>query len=104
MAILVMVTIPKDNAKLLAKILLAEKLCACVNIIDEVKSLFWWQGKIDEEKEALLLIKTKKSLFIELENLIKKNHPYKVPEIIGFEINKINNEYSNWLNKECQNG
>lgn len=104
MAILVMVTIPKDKAELLAKILLTEKICACVNIIDEVKSLFWWQGKIDEEKESLLLIKTKKTLFSKLEDFIKKNHPYKVPEIIGFEINKINNEYSNWLNKECQNG
>ncbi len=104
MTTLVMVTIPKDEAKVLAKILLTGKVCACVNILDEVNSLFWWKGKIEEQKESLLLIKTKKLLFPKLECLIKKYHPYDVPEIIGFEIDKINNEYSEWLNKECDNG
>ena len=103
MAMLVMVTIPKEDAKRLANILLKEKICACVNIIDEINSLFWWKGKIDEEKESLLLIKTKKTLFTELEGIIIKNHPYEVPEIIGFEINKINKDYSDWLNQECDN-
>ena len=101
MALLVLVTIPQDEAKGLVKILLKEKACACVNIVKGVESFFWWEGKIDTEKESLLIIKTKKALFSRLEKLIKNNHPYDVPEIIGFEIDKINKEYSNWLNSSC---
>lgn len=97
---MVLVTVPKDKAKNLANILLQEKVCACVNIIGGLESFFWWEGKIDAETESLLIIKTKDSSFSKLEELIKKNHPYSVPEIIGFQIDKINKSYLDWLNKE----
>ena len=96
---MVLVTIPKEKAKPLVKILLQNRVCACVNILEGIKSLFWWQGKIDEEKESLLIIKTNSGAFQKLKNLIKKNHPYNVAEIITFKIDKINKEYSKWLNK-----
>ena len=102
MPLLVLVTVPKKTAKPLAKMILETKLCACVNIVAEIDSCFWWQEKIDAERESLLLIKTKSSLFSKLEKQIKANHPYKVPEIIGFEIDKINKEYNEWLNKETR--
>jgi periplasmic divalent cation tolerance protein len=101
MAIVVLVTIPEKEAENLAKSLLRERVCACINIIKGVKSLFWWEGKIDEAEEALLVIKTKESLFTKLKTLIKNNHPYSVPEIISFKIDKINKEYLDWLNKEA---
>lgn len=101
MAILVLVTIPQDKAKFLAELLLNNKLCACVNILNGVQSFFWWDGKIDQENESLLLIKTKSSLFSELEKLIISNHPYTVPEIIALKIDKINKKYLDWLNKEA---
>jgi len=100
-AIVVLVTIPKDKAKALAEILLKNKMCACVNILGEVESLFWWEGKINIEKESLLFIKTKASLFNKLKKLIKNNHPYTVPEIIALEVDKINKEYSDWLSQEA---
>jgi len=96
----ILVTIPEEQAKSFTKILLRERVCACVNILKGVESFFWWQGKIDSGKEALLLIKTKKSAYNKLKKIIKLNHPYDLPEIIGFEIDKIDSEYQKWLKKE----
>jgi len=100
MAIIVFVTAPKENSKDLARKILEERVCACVNIIDGMKSYFWWEGKIDEACEDLLLIKTRKSSFLKLERLIKENHPYSVPEILAVEADKISKEYLGWLLKE----
>jgi len=100
MTIVVLVTIPQKGARSLAKLLLKERVCACVNILKGLESLFWWQGKIDTGEEALLFIKTKESAFSKLKNVIKRNHPYDVPEIIALKVGKINKEYQQWLDKE----
>ena len=102
MAIMVLVTAPKVKAKSLARSILKQRVCACVNILKEIDSFFWWQGKIDNTKESLLMIKTRKSLFSKLKAAIKQAHPYAVPEIIAFDICKINKEYLNWLKKESR--
>jgi periplasmic divalent cation tolerance protein len=101
MAIMVLVTIPQNKAASLAKIILAKRVCACVNIVKGIESFFWWQGKIDSAKETLLIIKTKNSLFTKLKKIIKTVHPYEVPEIIAFKIDKINKDYLKWLDKEA---
>jgi len=98
--LIILVTIPAAKAKVFIRKLLEKKLCACVNLIKGVESFFWWQGKIDTAKEALLVIKTKNSNFSKLEKLIKSIHPYIVPEIIAFKIDKINKKYFSWLIKE----
>jgi periplasmic divalent cation tolerance protein len=101
MVVTVMVTIPEKDAPDLAKMLLQERVCACVNIIKGAHSIFWWEGKIEEAEETILLIKTKESLFAKLKTLIMHNHPYEIPEIIAFKINNINQEYLDWLNREA---
>ena len=101
MALAVFVTIPEEQAEKLTKQLLQERVCACVNIIKGVNSFYWWQDKIDNSQESMLMIKTKESLFPKLKRLIKNNHPYDVPEIITFTIDKINQDYLSWLNKEA---
>lgn len=98
--IMVLVTIPDTSAQNLAKILLNERVCACVNIIKNVKSFFWWQGKIDEADESLLVIKTKDSLFARLKTLVEDNHPYDVAEIIAFKADNVSKDYLEWLNSE----
>jgi len=100
MASVVLVTIPEDKAEGLARKILGEKVCACVNILKGVKSLFWWEGKISEAKEALLIIKTKDSLVPRLQVAVKENHPHAVPEIIAIHIDSINKEYLRWLSQE----
>ena len=101
MAIAVVVTIPEKDAKPLAKNLLEQKVCACVSILNGAKSYFWWEGKIDEADESLLIIKSKESLFPKLQTLIKNNHPYSTPEIISFNVDNISREYLSWLNAEA---
>jgi len=103
MPIVVITTIPKENSKDLAKLILEERLCACVNIIEDINSLFWWEGKIEEAKECMLIIKTKESSLPKLKTLISNNHPYNVPEIISFKIDSINEPYFEWLNREVKN-
>ncbi len=100
MILVVLVTVPQEEAKTLAKILLEKRLSACVNIIKGLESFFWWQGKIDTEKESLLIIKTTNSAFGALKKAIVENHSYEVPEIIAFCVDKLNQEYQQWLEKE----
>jgi periplasmic divalent cation tolerance protein len=77
--------------------LLKEKLIACANRIDGVKSMFWWQGKISKSKETLLVLKTRKSLYKRLEAKIKSLHSYMVPEIIALDVEAVSKEYMAWI-------
>ena len=87
----------KKEAQKIARGLLEEKLIACANIIDGLQSLFWWQGKIDSSKEALLIIKTKKSLFKKVEARVKSLHSYQTPEIIALPIASGSKDYMDWI-------
>jgi len=85
----------KNEAKKIAKILVEEKLAACVNIIDNVTSIYYW-NEVCEDNETLLIIKTTKEKINLLENKIKSIHSYEVPEIVYFEADAENN-YLDWL-------
>jgi len=99
----VLVTAPNvSQAKKIAHFLLKEKLVACVNIINNLESFFWWQGKIDRAKESLLIIKTKKSLVGKLIKAVKSKHPYSVPEIIALPIILGNKDYLSWIDESCR--
>ena len=99
MPIVVFVTCAnKNQANKIAKALIKEKLGACVNLVNPVNSLFWWQKKVDSCKEALLIIKTRKSLFRKLEKLIQSLHGYEVPEIIALPIIMGSKKYLDWIN------
>ncbi len=99
-ALIVLVTIPQSKARVFAKKIVKKRLSACVNIIKGVESVFWWQGKIDTAKEALLLIKTKQTNFTALKKFIESIHPYLVCEVIAVKVDKINQKYLSWLLKE----
>ncbi|MDD2487328.1 MAG: divalent-cation tolerance protein CutA [Candidatus Gracilibacteria bacterium] len=87
----------KDNAKILAKKILENKLGACVQLIDGINSFYWWKSNIDESNETLLLIKTKSDLYDNLEKFIKENHSYDIPEIIIMPIVGGNKDYFGWI-------
>ena len=101
MAIVVNVTVPSDKAQELAKAILEQRLCACINIVGPVESHFWWEGKIETAKEAILIIKTRDALFPQLKIFVENNHPYDIPEVIAFKIDHINTNYMEWLNREA---
>ena len=105
MFIAVFVTVPDSKtAKKISKALLRERLCACVNIIKDIQSFYWWQKKIDKSKECLLVIKTKKVLFNKLDKAVSSLHPYAVPEIIALPLVNVSKKYAAWLRKETKNG
>jgi len=98
----VLVTVPKGKEPFkLTKLLLAKKLCACVNIIKGVDSFFWWQGKIDTAKESLLVIKTKRRLLPRLIKAVRDVHSYSVCEIIALPIITGNKAYLDWIESSC---
>lgn len=92
----------KKEADRIAAVLLKEKLAACINIIGGVNSLFWWQGEIDNAKEALLIIKTRKGLINKLIKKVKSLHSYEVPEIIALPIIAGNKKYLDWINESTR--
>ncbi len=100
--ILVLITSQRKEADKIANYLIENKLCACINIVKNIDSIYWWQGKIVKDKESLLLCKTKKELFKKLETEVKKIHSYSVPEIIAFEIKEGNKDYLNWIQESLK--
>jgi periplasmic divalent cation tolerance protein len=92
----------KEEAHKIAELLVNGKKAACVNIVPGVDSVFRWKGKIDSARESLLLVKTKKSLFPEIVELVKRMHSYEVPEIIALPIIGGSEDYLKWLNIACQ--
>jgi len=98
--ILVLTTTPtKGEGEKIGNILIKEKKAACVSIIPCVSSIFPWEGKIEREEEAQLLIKTKKGLLEDVISIIKDNHSYNVPEIIALPILGGNKAYLEWIDK-----
>jgi len=96
--LIVYCTVPnEDVAAALSRVVVMEGLCACVNQIPKVTSYYVYDGEFCEDEELLLLIKTSKEKFAQLQTRIKQLHPYEVPEIIASEIKESSPEYESWL-------
>src|SRR5512136_7503 len=96
--IVVLVTCGSEEEALkIARSLVEEHLAACVNLISPVRSIYRWEGKIWDEREWILIIKTQKKRFEELEKKVKSLHSYSVPEIIGLPIVEGAASYLKWL-------
>ncbi len=87
------------EAKKISDQLLEKKLIACANIIEGVQSVFWWQGKIDQAKETLMILKSKQSLFKKIVKTVKAHHSYAVPEVIALPIVDGNPDYLKWIDE-----
>lgn len=93
-----MITTPTfKEARAIGKKLVEEKLAACANIIPRVESVFFWQGRIRQERESLMVIKTQRSVFGRLMKRVKSLHRYSVPEIIALPITRGSKEYLQWI-------
>ncbi len=94
----VLVTCPSEKeASRIARRLLDAKLIACANIINGVKSLFYWKGKINKSAESLIIMKTTKSNLRKIDRTVKKMHSYEVPEIAALPLEWMSGDYLKWL-------
>jgi periplasmic divalent cation tolerance protein len=87
----------EEEALKIANALVESRLAACVNLIAPIRSIYRWEGKIWDEKEWLLIIKTQRNRFEALEKKVKSLHSYSVPEIISLPITEGSSAYLNWL-------
>ncbi len=81
----------------LARLLVEAELAACVQVLPQITSVYRWRGKVEQTGETLLLIKTTRAVYPELEAAIKQNHSYQTPEIIALPVEAGSVEYLNWL-------
>ena len=81
----------------LAKYLVEQRLAACVNIVPQLRSIYRWREKIEDDREQLLLIKTTTDRLDQLRDALLQRHPYEVPELIVIEIDRIEVPYRDWL-------
>lgn len=90
----------EEEAKKIARHLLEKKLIACANIFP-ISSLYWWKGKIADEKEVVVIAKTLEENFEKVKEEVKKIHPYSVPAIIKIPVSS-NKKYFDWLKGEIE--
>ncbi len=93
-----LVTVPdREVARKIAEDIVKAELCACVNLISGIESIYHWQGKIEHGDEILLLIKTQQSCLEALDARIRLIHPYEVYEFIAMPVDYGNHKYLKWI-------
>jgi len=102
-ALLVLTNVPDESlAQTIARALVEQNLAACVNIMPAVRSVYRWQGALEQADEVTLLIKTTQARYAQLEAGIKAMHPYEVPEIIAVPIAAGLPAYLDWIAAETK--
>ena len=97
-AVVVLVTTPSaDAAAGMARALVDEGLCACGNVVPGVRSIYRWEGKIQDEAEALLVLKTERRLVEALKERLPALHPYQVPELLVLPVEDGLGPYLKWV-------
>ncbi len=92
----------KEEAERIGKTLVEESLAACINVIFPLTSIFSWEGRIEQAEEALLLMKTKRTLYEKLETRLKQLHSYQTPEVIALPVIFGSPEYLKWVSEICR--
>ena len=100
---IVLVTAPDlKTARRLARAALGQRLAACANLIPGLESHYWWRGKMESNREVLLLFKTRASRLSRLERLILAEHPYETPEFVVLPLIAGAEKYLAWLKQETR--
>jgi periplasmic divalent cation tolerance protein len=101
-AIIQMITTINDRtrAEEIGRRLVGEKLVACCQITGPIRSIYRWKGKIEENDEWYIVMKTKESLYHLTEEAIRRMHPYEVPEIIAIPVRDASEDYTTWVRRE----
>lgn len=92
----------RDEAWKIGRALVEERLAACANVIDRMESVYWWQGKLTEDREAVLIVKTRAELVEAATARVKALHSYTVPCVVALPILDGNPAYLEWLQAETR--
>ncbi len=90
----------KEEANLLARELLGKRLVACVNVIENAHSFYWWDGEIEQQHECILIAKTLSTHAENVIKLVKEQHSYECPAVVALPITSGNPEYIEWIGKQ----
>lgn len=93
-----------DEADRIGRTLVEERLAACANLVPAIASRFWWQGKIEEAGEALLILKTRQDRLPRLTARVRSLHSYTVPEVIALPILDGSPDYLRWIDDSVAGG
>jgi len=101
--VVMITTLPdRASARALAEALVGARLAACVNLMAECSSIYYWQGKMETASEVPLWIKTRAALYPAVEQFIRERHPYDLPEVIALPLTTGFIPYLQWVERETQ--
>ena len=102
---IVLVTVAsEEQGARIARILVQEKLAACVNAVGPIRSIYRWRDEIEDDREFLLIIKSRAELFARLERRVRELHTYEVPEVVAVKLDAVSAPYLAWLLKSTASG
>lgn len=100
---IVYVTVPtRTVARRIAETALNRRAAACVNVVPNIESHYWWNGKLEKGKELLLIFKTLRKRLPDLENCVRSEHPYDTPEFVVLPIHGGSEKYLQWIHASVQ--
>jgi periplasmic divalent cation tolerance protein len=98
---IVLCTFPDEStARRICREIISEHFAACANLIPKVESIYRWEGKVEQENEALAIFKVAAASYAKLEQALLEKHPYDTPEIVGLPAEKVEKSYLAWALKE----
>jgi periplasmic divalent cation tolerance protein len=100
--ILILTTCPADQAESIGRALVEERLAACASALPGVRSVYFWEGKLETAGETLLLLKTRDDLSEALAKRLREIHPYEVPEVLVLPVKDGNLDYARWVETETR--
>jgi periplasmic divalent cation tolerance protein len=98
--VVLVTTATEDEAVRIGRFLVESRLAACANVIPRIRSIYRWKGKIADEQESLIVLKSRTELFNALEREVRKLHSYTVPEVIAIPISSGSTQYIKWIHAE----
>jgi periplasmic divalent cation tolerance protein len=92
----------RDSARAIAAAVIENRYAACVNMVPGLRSIYHWKGAIEESEEILLMIKTTRDRYQDVEACIRATHPYELPEVIALAVANGSANYLAWISESCQ--